>query len=98
MKGWMLNFILCIMEENKQEFSKRNFTKWNLVLVFFIVLLLGLTVFFVAHEFVYVQEGDELREEVDSFVRSVRMELLMDEVPVSAVQEDSVMIDSLRAK
>lgn len=86
------------MEENKQELSKRNFTKWNLVFVFFIVLLLGLTVFFIAHEFVYVQEREELREEVDSFVRSVRKELLMDEAPVSAVQEDSVMVDSLRAK
>lgn len=84
------------MEENKQELSKRNFTKWNLVFVFFIVLLLGLTVFFITREFVYVQEREELREEVDSFVLSVRKELLMDEVPVSAVQEDSVMVDSLK--
>ena len=85
------------MEENKQEFSKRNFTKWNLVFVFFIVLLLGLTVCFITSEFVYVQEREELREEVDSFVRSVRKELLLDEAPVSVVQEDSVMVDSLKA-
>lgn len=85
------------MEENKQEISKRNFTKWNLVFVFFIVLLLGLTVLFITREFVYVQEREELREEVDSFVRSVRNELLLDEAPVSVVQEDSVMVDSLKA-